>query len=128
MDDYLRWSLKWNTRVGTEARERQWWQISGAKRSKFLLLFHSVAIFENATEKPFSFWLIFPVNCAWWIFTEELSLFIYSETTDEIRRRQMAPSAGKSVPGTQSLMRSASQDMSSEILIGWPPNNGLKVR
>ncbi|XP_055701618.1 uncharacterized protein LOC129800905 isoform X2 [Phlebotomus papatasi] len=38
----------------------------------------------------------------------------------------MAPSAGKSVPGTQSLMRSASQDMSSEILIGWPPNNGLK--
>uniref|UniRef100_A0A1B0CKN1 GBD/FH3 domain-containing protein n=2 Tax=Lutzomyia longipalpis TaxID=7200 RepID=A0A1B0CKN1_LUTLO len=38
----------------------------------------------------------------------------------------MAPSAGKSVPGTQPLKRSVSQDMSSEILIGWPPNNGLK--
>ncbi|XP_055694526.1 uncharacterized protein LOC129796529 isoform X2 [Lutzomyia longipalpis] len=59
------------------------------------------------------------------------SLFDYPtattcETTDEIRRRQMAPSAGKSVPGTQPLKRSVSQDMSSEILIGWPPNNGLK--
>ncbi|GAB0099593.1 Glycoside hydrolase, family 22 [Sergentomyia squamirostris] len=52
--------------------------------------------------------------------------FYSSETTDEIRRRQMAPSAGKGVPGPQSLMRSASQDMSAEILIGWPPNNGFK--